>query len=146
MLLKQFKCDIQEPKHAGGVGHFSLQNTFQKGKQRYVGEAAGLQDFLWGFGIRTAITSGYLAAQSIIEKQDYQKLASREFLNKQRAGVSSRYLWEKFGGEKFLKISKKFRMPRRPLKRLHSFFNFNLLQRLIYPIARRVMKKRYKIV
>ena len=36
-----------------------------------VGEAAGFQDYLWGFGIRYALHSGYLAAQAIAQGSDY---------------------------------------------------------------------------
>jgi flavin-dependent dehydrogenase len=36
-----------------------------------VGEAAGFQDYLWGFGIRYALHSGYLAAQAITQDTDY---------------------------------------------------------------------------
>jgi flavin-dependent dehydrogenase len=36
-----------------------------------VGEATGFQDYLWGFGIRYALHSGYLAAQAIAQGSDY---------------------------------------------------------------------------
>ncbi len=38
-----------------------------------VGEAAGFQDYLWGFGIRYALHSGYLAAQAIAHGSDYHR-------------------------------------------------------------------------
>ena len=38
-----------------------------------VGEAAGFQDYLWGFGIRYALHSGYLAAQAIAQGSDYHQ-------------------------------------------------------------------------
>lgn len=38
-----------------------------------VGEAAGFQDYLWGFGIRYALRSGYLAAQAIAHGSDYHQ-------------------------------------------------------------------------
>jgi flavin-dependent dehydrogenase len=62
----------------GGVGHFKLANTAMVGDCRRVGEAAGFQDALWGFGIRIAIDSGVLAARSILEKQDYDALWKKE--------------------------------------------------------------------
>jgi len=36
------------------------------------GEAAGFQDHLLGFGIRSAIVSGYLAAQQLLGRDDYE--------------------------------------------------------------------------
>jgi len=38
-----------------------------------VGEAAGFQDYLWGFGIRYALHSGHLAAQAISRGSDYHE-------------------------------------------------------------------------
>ena len=38
-----------------------------------VGEAAGFQDYLWGFGIRYALQSGYLAAEAIAQGSDYRQ-------------------------------------------------------------------------
>ena len=38
-----------------------------------MGEAAGFQDYLWGFGIRNALCSGYLAAQAIAQGSDYHQ-------------------------------------------------------------------------
>lgn len=38
-----------------------------------VGEAAGFQDYLWGFGIRFALHSGCLAAQAIVQGSDYHQ-------------------------------------------------------------------------
>ncbi len=39
-----------------------------------VGEAAGFQDYLTGFGMKFAFESGYLSARSIIDDSDYEKL------------------------------------------------------------------------
>ena len=47
--------------------------AFRHGRNDFViGEAGGYQDFLWGFGIRHAFTTGYLAAQAILNGQDWQ--------------------------------------------------------------------------
>jgi flavin-dependent dehydrogenase len=43
------------------------------GNKLYVGEAAGLQD-LWGFGIRSSIISGFLAAKAIINDENLLNL------------------------------------------------------------------------
>jgi flavin-dependent dehydrogenase len=54
-----------------GYGGFFNKNIFRQDKTSYVGEAASLQDLFWGFGMRNTITSGFLAAQSIINGTDY---------------------------------------------------------------------------
>lgn len=73
------KIDIENPKNVGGVGTFSLKNTFKKDDNLFIGEAAGLQDFLWGFGMKYAFASGFLAAQSIINGEDYEKKLKSDF-------------------------------------------------------------------
>jgi len=46
-----------------------------------VGEAAGFQDNAFGFGMRYAILSGYLASKSIVEGLDYDNLWKDAFLD-----------------------------------------------------------------
>lgn len=46
-----------------------------------VGEAAGIQDAVGGFGIRYAIASGALAARSLLDKSDYAANLRAEFLD-----------------------------------------------------------------
>ena len=57
--------DIKNPRETAGIGTFSATTTPEREGRLYVGEAAGIQDLLWGFGIDKALTSGYLAAQSL---------------------------------------------------------------------------------
>jgi flavin-dependent dehydrogenase len=62
-----------------GIGCYTILDTFHYNNRYYVGEAAGLQDSTAGFGIRYAIISGYLAAQSILTGKNYDKLLSNYF-------------------------------------------------------------------
>src|SRR5206468_7989883 len=47
--------------------NFHLKERSTSNGTRFVGEAAGFQDYLFGLGIRYALTSGWLAARSILE-------------------------------------------------------------------------------
>jgi flavin-dependent dehydrogenase len=126
--------NIENPRIMGGVGGFSVHNIFQKDNVLYVGEAAGLQDKLWGFGMRSAIRSGYLAAQSIIHNQSYEKLARKEFNKKLKASLVNRYIWEK-------RIVNKYEVTEKiieaPFDKLYSFHNFNFMQKIIYPFLKK---------
>jgi flavin-dependent dehydrogenase len=62
-----------------GIGCCSLLDEPFQNNRYYVGEAAGLQDVTAGFGIRYAIMSGYLAAQSILTGKDYNQFISKTF-------------------------------------------------------------------
>jgi flavin-dependent dehydrogenase len=139
-FMEKFDLDIRSPRDIGGVGSFSLEKVFRKGATLYVGESAGLQDLFWGFGMRLAIKSGYLAAHSIINNEDYGKNAEKHFRNKSKASIVNRYLWEKLSGKdySFWINNAEF------LKRMiHSMHNYNIFQRMIYPIALSHVRERY---
>jgi flavin-dependent dehydrogenase len=77
--------------------NFHLKRRATKGGARYVGEAAGFQDYLFGLGIRYALTSGWLAARSILEKRDFDELWQRELGRKQETSLVNRFLYEAGG-------------------------------------------------
>src|SRR5204862_516269 len=77
--------------------NFHLKNHATKGDTRYVGEAAGFQDYLFGLGIRYALTSGWLAARSILESRDFDELWTRELGAKQETSLVNRFLYEAGG-------------------------------------------------
>ena len=77
--------------------NFHLKATATKDGARWVGEAAGFQDYLFGLGIRYALTSGWLAAQSILEARDYDQLWERELGVKQKTSLVNRFLYEAGG-------------------------------------------------
>ncbi|MEM2963075.1 MAG: NAD(P)/FAD-dependent oxidoreductase [Candidatus Anstonellales archaeon] len=82
---------------------FYLTKSAKVGSRIYVGEAAGFQDFVFGFGLRYAICSGYLAARSITEKMDYDLLWKREFGEMLELGILNRWIYE-WGGNPYLKF------------------------------------------
>lgn len=61
------------------TANFNVPLSAKSDGSLLVGEAAGFQDRLTGFGMRFAIKSGYLAAKSILENQDYDWLWKKEF-------------------------------------------------------------------
>lgn len=143
-FIKKFHLSIKSPKIVGGVGSFSLKHPFRRKYKKknilYVGEAAGLQDFLWGFGMRFAVESGYFAAQSIINNLDYEKIAEEHFRNRLKASMVNRYLWEKFDKKAYSFI---INHPRIAKECLHSMYNYNLIQKILFPIAESYLKKKY---
>lgn len=143
IFAKLIPLDIQNPRPAGGMGTFAFPARFRLGTTLYAGEAAGLQDLLWGFGMRSAITSGYLAAQSLMNGEDYQQKAQRFFNPRLKASLVNRYLWEKVGRYSYAMIMDRIDGARDPLAFLHSFYNYNQLQRLFYPFALSFCRKRY---
>lgn len=66
--------EMKDARTFGGTGNGFLMKKATFNGRLYVGEAAGFIDGMWGFGMKYAMMSGYLAAQSIIEGADYEKL------------------------------------------------------------------------
>ena len=77
--------------------NFHLKRQATANGTRFVGEAAGFQDYLFGLGIRYALTSGALAAQSILEERDFDDLWKAELKPKQETSLVNRFLYESGG-------------------------------------------------
>lgn len=77
--------------------NFHLKTAATMASSRYVGEAAGFQDYLFGLGIRYALTTGNLAARSIIDGLDYDTLWQQSFVRKQETSLVNRFLYESGG-------------------------------------------------
>lgn len=80
-----------------GAGSFAMGRNYKEAGRYYVGEAAGLQDCFWGFGIRYAITSGYLAAQEILTNASYERAVRQQLRPLQIASVANRVLIDAAG-------------------------------------------------
>ncbi len=142
-FISKYNIKILKSKEVGGVGYFSLKNCYRKGKALYVGESAGIQDFLAGFGMRTAMKSGFLAAQSILNNTDYEKMAEEEFGDYLRAGIVNRFVWEHSDSDNYLSVLERLNKMDNSTKYLKSIYNYNLIEHIEYPIALSYIKKQY---
>jgi len=106
-LLTVMEIDIKEPREFGGFGNFYLKPTATRdGRILYVGEDAGFQDALWGFGLKYAMLSGFLAARSIIEGVPYDRLCDERIRPFMRTSLANRWLFERLGNggyERFIR-------------------------------------------
>jgi flavin-dependent dehydrogenase len=139
--------NIKNPRQVGGYGNFTTQNTFVKGRQLYVGEAAGLQDLLWGFGIRIAFRSGLLAARCLIEGRDYAVEAKKLFNNSLRTGVVNRTIWEHLGNPGYKTLLALARRSQNPRQFLHRWlFQYSWWRRLAFPVALWNLRRRHPTI
>jgi flavin-dependent dehydrogenase len=84
---------------------FFLKNA--RSEDRYfVGEAAGFQDCLAGFGMMYAFKSGYHAAQSIIKDDDYDRRWQTDILKPMEVSRANRYLFERLSNDGYEKLVK----------------------------------------
>ncbi len=81
----------------GGSGNFRIPQSAYSGRHPLIGEQAGFQDTLWGFGMRLAMTSGVLAARSLIDGEDYDRLWKRALKPQMDVSVVNRVLYGRLG-------------------------------------------------
>jgi flavin-dependent dehydrogenase len=86
--------NIRERRKSGGSGG-DVAAFWNSHLDFVIGEAAGFQDYLWGFGIRHAFTSGHLAAQAILNDQDWQRAADHEIRPLVHASLVNRWLYDR---------------------------------------------------
>lgn len=134
-LLARWPVRVEEERSVGGMVHFSGRPQWRDGGRLVVGEAAGLQDFLWAFGLRAALRSGVLAGQSLVHGADFHRSADDCFENFIKGGVVNRFLWEvgRFGRYRAPMAALRWRGAERLMQ---EFYGYNRLQRFLYPIAR----------
>ncbi len=89
---------MQTPRRLGGAGNYAFPVQARAGELLAVGEAAGFQDPLFGFGIRYVMRSGVLAAALLAGEpdryaQDWRSRLGGDF----RVGVVNRYAYERLG-------------------------------------------------
>jgi len=88
----------------------------------YVGEAAGLQDALWGFGIRFAMESGYLAAQSILKGEPYWHLVEAHLRPAARRCQQNRIWFARLGNAGGSFLARQFGRARDPRRILQALY------------------------
>lgn len=92
-------------KRVGGKGDFAQPNKYVHEGRYYVGEAGGLQDCMWGFGMRYAITSGVLAAKSILGECDYETEVRGRLVPLVRTSAINRFLMNRVGDRGFKMVA-----------------------------------------
>ena len=90
---------LVNPSRFGGHANAYLLPASRKGNMLYVGEAAGFQDALFGFGMRFAMVSGALAAGAWLDGDPglYDRLWKPRLRGLLRVGLVNRFLFERLG-------------------------------------------------
>ncbi len=101
-LARTFFCEklgleMHNERKFGGYGTWSLAQFPLQGGHPVIGEQAGFQDALAGFGLRYAMSSGILAARCLLEGHDYAAAWRREILPRLKTGIANRLIFETMG-------------------------------------------------
>lgn len=86
---------LHDPRPFGGYGAVFAPTRYTDAHDRlYAGEAAGLQDAEWGFGMLTALQSGVLAARCRLGGTSYAAEAHAQFDRRRAAGLANRAVFD----------------------------------------------------
>jgi flavin-dependent dehydrogenase len=126
--------EMRNPRPFGGFVNFRLPHTAVQGGHPVIGEQAGFQDALAGFGMRYALRSGILAARSLMEGIDYTALWRRELLPLLRTGTANRFIFNTVG-ERGWRWALRGLSRSDTADRLRRLYRPSALTRLLYPLA-----------
>jgi len=135
--------EMKQPRRTGGAANFLFPRSARKDKLLYVGEAAGFQDALWGFGMRYAMLSGHLAARALFTGQDYDRLWQQRLGGLLRAALVNRYVYRRLGDRGYVRLLRsidqalRFRQDGRGW--LHGYTVPRLWKRLCFPFVQRAL-------
>ena len=127
--------EMRNPRAFGGYGNLRLPRTAMQGGHPVIGEHAGFQDALAGFGMRYAIRSGVLAAQSLLSGGDYSALWQAELAPGLKAGIANRWIFN-LAGEPGMRFVSAQLAKRDAGDLLRRAYDLTPLKRLALPIAR----------
>ena len=120
----------------GGQGIFRIPETCQRGRSLWVGEAAGFQDVLFGFGIRSALVSGILAARSILEGHSYDALWRGRLLPYLKASLVNRATYSGLGDVARRLLWHALHRTEQPCRLLHRVYGLTPVHKALYPFCR----------
>ena len=130
---------MSNPRRFGGFGNVYVSSVARKGNLLYVGEAAGFQDALFGFGIRFAVLSGQLAARAWIEgsPERYDRLWRGRLDGVLRLALVNRYLYERLGNRGYTGLMRRIDRAQDARRFLRRWYTGGTFRRWLYPLARR---------
>ncbi|MAE98238.1 MAG: hypothetical protein CL965_03995 [Euryarchaeota archaeon] len=136
-------------KRVGGKGDFSLPDKYFHDGRYYVGEAGGLQDFMWGFGMRYAITSGVLAAKSILGEGDYESEVRKNLVPLIKISATNRFLMNRIGDNGFKMVARYWMRDQRKkgdgLEFMRWVYTPGIFRKMLWPVTKLAMLRRKKL-
>ena len=146
---RNYELDRKPIKRVGGKGDFGVPTKYVSDGRYYVGEAGGLQDFMWGFGMRYAITSGVLAAKSILGECDYEREVRNRLLPLVKASAINRFLLNRVGDRGFKLVANYWMRDQRKkgdgLAFMKWLYQPGILRRALWPLTRIGMLRKNKL-
>ncbi|NIN36519.1 MAG: NAD(P)-binding protein [Gammaproteobacteria bacterium] len=137
---------IHNERRFGGSGNFSIPPSAHKKNILHVGESAGFQDAFAGFGLRYAILSGHLAAESLLDNspESYEVAWRKHFLGLMKSSVVNRYLYGMSGNSGYARFIIGIANSKDALVWIRRRYKYKFWKSIIYPFASRRFGKRLR--
>lgn len=131
--------NMHNEKRFGGAGNYRYPGTAVKGNILYAGEAAGFQDALWGFGMRHAFLSGYLAAKAVLagDPAAYDRLWQQRLGGVLRTGFVNRWRFNRFTDADYSALLAQAANAADTRRWLHGQCRPSLLKSVLFHLGRR---------
>lgn len=136
-----YHLEIQNPKRFTGYGNYAIRKRYFEDGKYVIGEAAGLQDYMFAFGLRQAIVSGHLAAQSILENKSYDALMKQTLVPQLKISLVNRFLFSMLGSRGYSRLLERGRKIENPLRQANKIYNPRGIHSTLLPLARLAYKK-----
>lgn len=132
---------MRSPRRFGGYGNVWSRGKVRNGRLLYIGESAGFQDALWGFGMRYALVSGALAAQAYASgaPERYDGLVRKRMAGLLRTSVVARYGYAKLGNRGYGWLIRRIESSSDPRARLRRWYAPAWWKAPFFPLARRAL-------
>lgn len=135
--------EMSEPKPFGGYGMVSRISRAERRNGLLVGERAGLQDALAGFGLRYAMISGALAARSLLGGGAYEQALNKRLGGVHRASISNRWFFQLIGDQGRTAALRRISNGR-ARGALRHIYAGSLVHSLLFPVASWRFRERLK--
>ncbi len=135
---------MNNPKPHGGYGNFRLPKSAYSGTHPVIGEQAGFQDTLWGFGMRLAISSGLLAARSLLNGENYDILWKKHIKPQVDTSIINRALYSLMGNRGYSWCLHRFASNPNLCESLRLQYQPSKLKSLLGPWARYAYRSKRK--
>lgn len=144
IFQKNIGFKVKDKKFFSGTSNSFLMEKAVFNNRLYAGEAAGFIDGMWGFGMKYALISGYLAAQSIIKGQNYDKLWKKEIGSQLKASLVNRWYYKILNRKAYIMLLEKMKGSKDPIGFLNKISSYSLIHRIGLPFAWVSLRKFHK--
>jgi len=123
--FQEIGLDFTIEKRFASRGSFHLSRFWQRSRTVMIGEAGGYQDYLFGFGMRMAMYSGFAAAHKLCGEYSLARSSYRELNFKRKISFANRALYEQLSPASVRYWVERFHASKTPLNILRRAYDWN---------------------